>query len=375
MTPLAQELTTQIRKFALTSITPYAEVDDEQRKFRPEIFKGLGDLGITGITTEEKYDGAGLGYQELTWVLEELARHSVSYAVTLSVSSMVQAIIQNFGNEKQKSTYLPAMARGEEIGAFGLSESGSGSDAASLTTKAIKHADHYIINGRKMWISSAGVAKTYVVMARTGGPGAKGISAFIVRDGDPGFTFGKLEKKMGWRASPTRELIFDNCKIPIDRLIGQEGDGFKFAMAGLDTGRFNIGSIAVGLAQEALDQAVKYALVRQQFGQAIFDFQGLQFMLADMATEVECSRLLVKEAATRFDQGIIDQKLSAMAKLKATDTAMRVTTDAVQILGGVGYTQEFPLERFMRDAKVLQIVEGTNQIQKMVIARMLKKGN
>lgn len=224
-----------------------------------------------------------------------------------------------------------------------------------------------------MWISSAGVAKTYIVMARTGGEGAKGISAFIIRDGDPGLSFGKNEQKMGWRPSPTREVMLDNCKIPADRLLAQEGEGFKIAMSALDRGRFTVGAVAVGLSQEALDRSVKYALLRQQFNQPIFDFQGLQFMMAEMAIEIEASRLLVAEAAKRFDAGTPDAKISAMAKTKATDTAMKVTTDAVQILGGVGYTQEYPLERFMRDAKVLQIVEGTNQIQKVVIARLLKK--
>lgn len=367
------ELLRQLKRYGDQEIWPKMEEDDEARRFRMELFKGLGDLGVCGITTHEDYEGAGLGYQELNQVLEVLAKTSVAYAVTLSVSSMVQAIIQNFGTEKQKSTYLPAMARGDEIGAFCLSESGSGSDAASLKTKAQLQGDHYILNGRKMWITSAGVAKTYIVMARTGSDGPKGISAFIIRDGDPGLSFGKSERKMGWRPSPTREVLLDNCKIPADRRLAQEGEGFKIAMSALDRGRFTIGAIAVGLSQEALDRAVKFALLRQQFNQPIFDFQGLQFMMAEMAIEIESSRLLVQEAARRFDAGKADAKISAMAKTKSTDTAMKVTTDAVQILGGVGYTEEYPLERFMRDAKVLQIVEGTNQIQKVVIARLLKK--
>jgi alkylation response protein AidB-like acyl-CoA dehydrogenase len=224
-----------------------------------------------------------------------------------------------------------------------------------------------------MWITSAGVAKTYIVMARTGGEGAKGVSAFIVRDGTPGFTYGKAEKKMGWKASPTRELVFENCLIPKENLLLTEGEGFKVAMGGLDRGRIAIGAIGVGCAQRALDEATRYALDRVQFKQPIFEFQGLQFMLSDMALEVEASRLLVQEAARLVDLGQSSVKLSSMAKLKATDTAMKVTTDAVQIHGGVGYTSEYPVERFMRDAKVLQIVEGTNQIQRMVIARQLKK--
>jgi acyl-CoA dehydrogenase len=242
-----------------------------------------------------------------------------------------------------------------------------------LKTTAKKTDGGWLLNGSKLWITSGGVAKTYVVMARTGGEGASGISCFIVEKDAPGFQFGKAEKKMGWKTSPTRELIFTNCFVPEKNLLGEIGKGFKLAATALDRGRFTIGAIAVGLAERALLEATKYALGREQFGQAIFDFQGLQFMLADMATEVEASKLLVEKAAEKYDQKIPDQKLASMAKMKATDTAMYVTTEAVQILGGVGYTSEYPLERYMRDAKVLQIVEGTNQIQKVVIARNLKK--
>jgi alkylation response protein AidB-like acyl-CoA dehydrogenase len=286
---------------------------------------------------------------------------------------MVQAIINDFGTEKQKQTYLPKLTTGEEIGAFCLSESGAGSDAASLKTTAKKVDGGYIINGTKLWITSGGIAKTYIVMARTGGEGAKGVSAFIVRDGTPGLSFGKKEKKMGWRTSPTREVIFENCFVPEENRLINEGEGFKVAMAALDKGRITIGAVAVGLTERALDEAVKYSLTRQQFNQAIFEFQGLQFMMADMALELESSRLLVQEAARLYDEGRPSQKIASMAKLKATDAAMKVTTDAVQILGGVGYTREYPVERFMRDAKVLQIVEGTNQVQRVVIARQLKK--
>ncbi len=224
-----------------------------------------------------------------------------------------------------------------------------------------------------MFITSGGIAKVYIVMARTGGEGASGISAFIVEDGTPGFSYGKKERKMGWKVSPTRELIFENCLIPSENLLKAEGKGFKIAMSALDRGRITIGSIGVGLAERALEEAMKYALERKQFKKVIFDFQALQFILADMATDIESSRLLVNQAAKLFDEKRNDQKLACMAKLRATDTAMKVTTDAVQILGGVGYTSEYPLERFMRDAKVLQIVEGTNQIQKVVIARKLRE--
>ncbi|MFA5583674.1 MAG: acyl-CoA dehydrogenase family protein [Bacteriovoracaceae bacterium] len=373
MNDFQKELCTSLEKYCETSIEPHMEHDDEEGKFRLDIFQGLGDYGVTGMTLPEEFGGAGLSYQDYCYALETIAKTSVPYAVTISVSSMTQTILKEFGNQKQKETYLPALTSGQEIGAFALSESHAGSDAASLKTTAKKVEGGYILNGTKMWITSGGVASTYIVMARTGGPGAKGVSAFIVRDGMEGFSYGKAEKKMGWKTSPTRELVFENCFVPDENLLLEEGKGFSVAMGGLDRGRVAIGSIAVGCAQRALDEAVRYALGRQQFNQPIFDFQGLQFMLADMALEVEASRLLVQQAALSLDSGKPNSKLCSMAKLKATDTAMKVTTDAVQILGGVGYTSEYPVERFMRDAKVLQIVEGTNQIQKVVIARHLRK--
>lgn len=370
---MEEEILSQVRKYRLDHIEPKAEEDDEKKKFRMEIFQGFGKLGLNAITMKEEDGGLGLGYEIFSKVLEEIAKSSVSYAVTLSVSAMTQAILAQFGNQRQRETYLPSLISGEEIGAFALSEAGAGSDPASLTTQAKKVEGGYILNGTKMWITSGGIAKTYIVMARTGKEGAKGISAFILRDGTKGFYYGKAENKMGWNVSPTRELIFEDCFIPEENLLKEEGLGFKIAMAALDRGRITIGSIGVGLAQRALDEALSYSLERKQFGQAIFDFQGLQFMMADMATEIEASRLLVSQAARLFDQGSPNIKLASMAKMKATDTAMKVSTDAVQVLGGVGYTKEFPVERYMRDAKVLQIVEGTNQIQKVIIARSLKK--
>lgn len=373
MNDLQKELTTSLAKYCKDSIEPHMEHDDEAGKFRLDIFQGLGSYGVTGITLPTEYGGAGLSYSDYIYVLEEIAKTSVPYAVTVSVSSMVQTILNEYGNKSQKAKYLPALTSGQEIGAFALSESHAGSDAAGLKTTAKKVEGGYHINGTKMWITSGGVAKTYIVMARTGGEGSKGVSAFIVRDGAKGFTYGKAEKKMGWKTSPTRELVFENCFVADEDLLLGEGQGFKVAMGGLDRGRVAIGAIAVGCSQRALDESVKYALERQQFKQPIFDFQGLQFMLSDMATEVESSRLLVHAAANSIEEGKPNSKLCSMAKLKASDGAMKVTTDAVQVLGGVGYTSEFPVERFMRDAKVLQIVEGTNQIQRVVIARHLKK--
>lgn len=375
MNDFQKELTSSLRRYCEQNIEPHLEHDDEEGKFRLEVFQGLGEFGVTGVTQDPQYGGAGLSHEDYCYVLEEIARVSVPYAVTVSVSSMVQSILKDFGNEAQKTKYLPALTSGKEIGAFALSESHAGTDAAALKTTAKKVEGGYVLNGTKMWITSGGVASTYIVMARTGGEGAKGVSAFIVRDGAKGFSFGKEEKKMGWKTSPTRELVFENCFVADEDLLLTEGQGFKVAMGGLDRGRVAIGSIAVGCAARALDESVRYALSRQQFKQPIFDFQGLQFMLSDMATETECSRLMVRAAALSLDEGQPNSKLCSMAKLKATDTAMKVTTDAVQVLGGVGYTKEYPVERFMRDAKVLQIVEGTNQIQRVVIARHLKKEN
>jgi alkylation response protein AidB-like acyl-CoA dehydrogenase len=373
MNELQLELKNQLEKYRLQKIEPHMEHDDETETFRMDIFNELGELGFTGMTLPEEFGGMGLSYEDFSIALCEIAKSSVSYAVTISVSCMVQSILNEFGNADQKKKYLPALTSGAEIGAFCLSESGAGSDAGALQTTARKTDGGYILNGSKIWITSGGIAKTYIVMARTGAEGGKGVSAFIVRDGAAGFSFGKKEKKMGWRISPTRELIFHNCFVADEDLLATPGEGFKIAMAALEKGRFTIGAIAVGCSERALDESVKYALSRHQFKQAIFDFQGLQFMMADMATEIECSRLLVLQAARDYDQGTPNAKLACMAKLKATDTAMKVTTDAVQILGGVGYTKEYPVERFMRDAKVLQIVEGTNQIQRVVIARNLKK--
>jgi len=375
MSELKNEIKTQLEKYCTHKMDPFIEEDEKALNFRNETYQGIGELGFCGITTSEEFGGAGLKYDDLCTVLSTIAEHSVSYAVTLSVSCMVQSILQEFGNLEQKKKYLPELASGKEIGSFALSESYSGSDAASLKATAKETDQGFILNGSKMWITSAGISKTYIVMARTGkeDSGSKGISAFIVTDGMEGFSIGKKEDKMGWKTSPTREIIFDNCLVPKENLLSEIGMGFKIALSALNRGRITIGSIGVGLSRKALEVATKYALTREQFSQPIFNFQGLQFMLSDMATEIEAADMLVQRACSDFDQGIVNIKLSAMAKMKATDVAMKVTTDAVQVLGGVGYTSEYPTERFMRDAKVLQIVEGTNQIQKLVIARELKK--
>lgn len=370
MNDLQRELTEQIKRYRLERIEPNLERDESEGIFRKQIFNGLGELGLCGMTLPANYGGAELGVLDLCYCLQELAKSSVSYAITLSVSMMVQHIINDQGSEEQKKKYLPPLTSGKEIGAFALTEPGAGSDARSLRTTAKKVKEGYLLNGAKMFITSAGEASTYIVMAKTD---EGEISAFIVEDKFKGLKVGKKERKMGWKVSPTCELNFENCLVPKENLIKGEGEGLKVALSALDKGRITIGAIAVGLSQRALDEAVSYSLGRQQFGQAVFDFQGLQFMMADMATEVSASELLVHRAAALYDDQQPSQMISSMAKLKSTDTAMKVTTDAVQILGGVGYTQEYPVERLMRDAKVLQIVEGTNQIQRVVIARNLKK--
>ncbi len=371
---LELELRETVRKFALKNIQPYAAEDDELQRFRLEVYHGLGELGLCGMMNSSQYGGAELNCYLFSAVLEELAKYSVAYAVTLSVSSMAQSIIENFGTPEQKQNYLPKLISGEQIGAFALSESHAGSDPSSMKLTAKESGEYFSLHGNKMWITSGGIASTYIVFAKTASTDhKKNMSAFIVEKDTPNFTFGKLEQKMGWKASPTRELVFNQCQIPKKQLLAQLGDGHKIALSALHRGRITIGAIALGLADAALSKAIGYTLERQQFGQSIFDFQGLQFMLAEDATEVEATRSLIYRAAIMYDNNTITPAISSMAKLKASDVAMQVTTNAVQAHGGVGYTKEYDVERYMRDAKVLQIVEGTNQIQKVVIGRELKK--
>lgn len=368
-----QELAEAVAGFCAEAVAPTVKEDDETERFRPELFRAMGDQGFLGIPTDEKYGGMGLGYLEYCVVLEEIAKVSAAYAVTVAVNGLPQVILAQFGTEHQKTEWLPRLASGEALGAFALSEPESGSDAGSLNTKAELRGDKYVLNGTKFWITHGGYADIYVCMARTGGPGPKGVSAFILPGDAPGLSFGKKEEKMGMRASPTVELILDNVEIPVENRIGAEGFGFNVAMAALDSGRITIAATAVGLSQAALDYAGIYATERRQFKKPIIDFQGVGFMLADMACRIESSRLLVHKAAWLRDEGLKYNDVAAMAKCVATDAAMSVTTDAVQVLGGYGYTREHPVERYMRDAKVMQIVEGTNQIQRLVIARNLRR--
>lgn len=360
------------RRFTEEQLTPYAEMWDEQNYFPREVYTRMAELGLMGMTTPEEYGGSALSKLSAALVYEELARGDMATAVGLSVHNMVTGSIARFGNEEQRSRWTPGLASGELLGAFSLSEAASGSDAASLQCRAERRGDHYILNGTKMWVTNGGEADIYLLMARTTpGRGSSGVSSFVVEKGTPGFNFGKTERKMGLHSSPTRELIFEDCTIPVTQRLGEEGQGFKIALSSLDSGRVNIGAVAVGVAQAAFMVATRYAAEREQFGQTINTFQGVQFMLADMAIKIEAARLLVHEAAYKLDTGQSAGMYASMAKCFATDMAMEVTTNAVQVLGGAGYVRDYPVERYMRDIKVSQIFEGTNQIQRVVIARAL----
>lgn len=364
-----------VRDFARNEVAPTAAERDEEERFDRKIFDKMAELGLTGIPWPEEYGGIGSDYVAYCIAVEELSRVCASTGVTLSAhTSLAGWPIYKFGSEEQKMKYLKPMAQGEKIGAYGLTEPGSGSDSGGMRTTARLEGDHYILNGSKIFITNGGVADTYVVFALTD-PAQKqrGTSAFIVEKDFEGFSVGKKEKKLGIRSSPTTEIIFEECKVPKENLLGQEGEGFKIAMMTLDGGRNGIAAQAVGIAQGALDAAVDYAKERVQFGKPISAQQGVGFKLADMATSVEASRLLTYQAAWLESQGLPYGKESAMSKLFAGDTAMKVTTEAVQVFGGYGYTKDYPVERFMRDAKITQIYEGTQEIQRMVISRMLTK--
>lgn len=364
-----------VRDFAKNEVEPTAAERDEEERFDRSIFDQMGELGLCGIPWPEEYGGIGGDYLGYVIAVEELSRVCASVGVTLSAhTSLAGWPIFKFGNEEQKQKFLRPMAEGKKIGAYGLTEPGSGSDAGNMKTTAKKDGDHYIINGSKIFITNAGDAEIYVVFARTDiDAGSRGVSAFIVEKGTPGFSFGKKEKKLGIRSSPTLEIIFEDCRVPAENLLGKEGEGFKIAMMTLDGGRNGIAAQAVGIAQGALDASVKYAKERKQFGKPIGVNQGIGFKLADMATKVEAARLLTYQAAWRESEGLPYGKESAMSKLFAGDIAMEVTTDAVQVFGGYGYTKDYPVERYMRDAKITQIYEGTQEIQRLVISKMLLK--
>jgi alkylation response protein AidB-like acyl-CoA dehydrogenase len=366
------EIRDMVRRFTAQEITPHAEEWDEEHLFPREVFRQMGELGLMGMSTPEAYGGSELSRLTAALVYEELAKGDMATAVGLSVHNMVTGSLARFGNEEQRARWVTKLAAGQLLGAFSLSEAEAGSDAANLQCRAERQEESYVLNGTKMWVTNGGEADIYLLMARTqSGNRAAGITSFAVEKGTPGFSFGKTERKMGLHSSPTRELVFDNCVIPAANRIGEEGQGYRIALMSLDSGRINIGAVATGVAQAAFETARDYARERQQFGHPISAFQAIQFILADMAMKIEASRLLVYEAASKLDAGQSAALYSSMAKCFATDAAMEVTTNAVQVLGGAGYVRDYPTERYMRDIKVAQIFEGTNQIQRIVIARSL----
>ena len=364
-----------VRDFAKNEVAPTAAERDEEERFDRELFNQMAELGLTGIPWPEEYGGIGSDYLAYVIAIEELSRVCASTGVTLSAhTSLAGWPIFKFGTEEQKQKFLRPMAEGKKIGAYGLTEPGSGSDAGGMKTIAKRDGDHYILNGSKIFITNGGIADIYVVFALTD-PESKqrGTSAFIVESDTPGFSVGKKESKLGIRSSPTTEIMFEDCRIPVENLLGEEGQGFKVAMQTLDGGRNGIAAQAVGIAQGALDASVEYARERHQFGKPIAAQQGIGFKLADMATDVEAARLLTYQAAWLESEGLPYGKESAMSKVFAGDAAMKVTTEAVQVFGGYGYTKDYPVERYMRDAKITQIYEGTQEIQRLVISRMLTK--
>ncbi len=377
LTPEQKSIKDLARKIAVEKVLPARAELDEKEEFPWEIIKICADAGLMGVSIEEEYGGFGGGVLENCLAVEEMSRICLGVATSYAASGLGAHPIMLYGNPEQKKKYLPDIASGRKLAAFGLTEADAGSDAGSIRTTATRTEGGYLLNGTKQWITNGGEAETYTVIAMTDrSKGPRGASAFILEKGMPGFTFGKKENKMGIRASATRELVFQDCFVPKANLIGKEGMGFIVTMRTFDRTRPGVGAQGVGLAQGALDEAVRYAREREQFGKKIISFQAVQHMLADMATQVEASRALVY-AVSRYIDFSKDpkeiSKVSGMAKVFASDTAMKVTTDAVQVFGGYGYMKEYPVEKMMRDAKILQIYEGTNQIQRNVIGLELSK--
>ncbi|SDF32186.1 acyl-CoA dehydrogenase [Sporolituus thermophilus] len=370
LTPEQEDIRKMVREFAEKVIAPSAAERDEKEIFPREIFDEMGKLGIMGLPYPEKYGGAGSDFVAYAIAVEEISRVCASTGIGLSVHvSLCSWPIYKYGTEEQKQKFLRPLAEGVKLGAFGLTEPNAGTDAAAGSTTAVRDGDYYILNGTKVFNTNGGEAEIEVIFAATDkAAGPKGMSAFIVEKGTPGLSFGKKEIKMGIRSSVQREVILDNCRVPAANLLGKEGEGFKIAMTTLDGGRIGVAAQSVGIAQAALEAAIKYSKERVQFGKPIANNQAISFMLADMATKVEAARLLTYRAAYNKSNNLPYAKEAAMAKMFASDAAMAVTTDAVQIFGGYGYSREYPVERFMRDAKITQIYEGTNQAQRMVIA-------
>jgi alkylation response protein AidB-like acyl-CoA dehydrogenase len=360
------------RAFAAAELAPHSARWDAESHFPVDVLRKAAELGFAGLYVQEDVGGSALSRLDASIVFEQLSYGDVSTAAFISIHNMASWMIDRFGSDELRGKYLPRLTTMELIASYCLTEPGSGSDAAALSTTAKQDGDHYVLNGSKAFISGAGTSDIYVVMVRTGGPGAKGVSAVVVEKGTPGLSFGAQEKKMGWKSQPTAQVNFDDCRVPVENRIGAAGDGFRFAMAGLDGGRINIASCSLGGAGLALDTARTHLETRKQFGNPLKDFQGLQWRLADMATDLDAARLMVRRAAHALDNR--DPKATqycAMAKRLATDTGFEVANQALQLHGGYGYLQDFPLERIVRDLRVHQILEGTNEIMRVITAREL----
>ena len=358
------------RAFAEAEMAPHSARWDEEKHFPVDVLRKAAELGFAGIYVQDDVGGSGLGRLDAAIIFEELARGDVAVAAFISIHNMASWMIDRFGSDELRRRYLPRLTTMELIASYCLTEPGSGSDAAALRTRAERDGDHYVLNGSKAFISGAGTSDVYVVMARTGQEGPKGVSTFVVENGTPGLSFGAQERKMGWNAQPTALVNFDNCRVPAENLVNKEGEGFRIAMSGLDGGRLNIGACSLGGAGFALDQAKAYMETRNQFGRPLKDFQALQFKLADMATELEAARLMIRRGADALDKR--DPKATqycAMAKRFATDACFQVANDALQIHGGYGYLKDYPVERVVRDLRVHQILEGTNEIMRVITAR------
>ncbi|MCR3747693.1 acyl-CoA dehydrogenase family protein [Lentzea californiensis] len=368
----AEDLIALVREIARDELKPHAADAEENEKFPRDAFRLLGRSGLLGLPYPEEFGGGEQPYEVYLQALEEVASAWMTVAVGLSVHVMSCYGLATFGTREQQDRWLPEMLEGELLGGYALSEVQAGSDPAAMSTRAVRKGSEYVVNGTKAWITHAGAADFYTLMARTSPDAGRGISCFLAPGEAQGITAATPERKMGLTGSITAQLAFEDVRFGTDRLIGKEGDGLKIALSALDSGRLGIAACAVGLAQAALDEAVAYAKTRTQFGRPIIEFQGLEFLLADMAAAVESARATYISAARRRDKGLPFRQQASIAKLIATDAAMKVTTDAVQVLGGAGYTRDFPVERYMREAKVLQIFEGTNQIQRLVIGRGLR---
>ena len=363
------------QKFARDQLLPHSDAWDRDSHFPVDVIKRTAELGFAGIYVKDDVGGSGLTRTDAALIFEQLAYGDVSTAAFISIHNMASWMIDTFGSDALRQEWVPRLTSMDLIASYCLTEPGAGSDAASLKTRAVKDGDAYVITGTKQFISGAGVSDVYVLMARTSDDGAKGVSAFIIEKGTPGLSFGANERKMGWKSQPTAQVILDGVRVPAANRIGEEGHGFKFAMAGLDGGRLNIAACALGGAQLALDKAVEYAKERMQFGKALAEFQSMQFKLADMETELQAARVMLYEAAARLDGKTPDAtRWCAMAKRFVTDTAFKVANDALQVHGGYGYLADYGVERIVRDLRVHQILEGTNEIMRVIISRDMLKG-